>query len=173
MSPSAAWLIESLTKKHDRSCFDCGVPPLNEFIKKHARQQQEQRFNRTFVAVKPDDADKTIFGFYTLSAAEISLSRLPPDLYKKLPKHPVPVARIGRLAVDLSTKGKKLGAFLLRDALIRCADLSRTDLGLFAVIVDAKDESACSFYRHYGFIPFVDNRFCLFIPIKTILAQRP
>ncbi len=104
-------------------------------------------------------------GYYALSACGVSLSDLPPAITKKLPRYPVvPAVLLGRLATDRSYQGKGLGAVLLGDALMRTA---RAELGVFAVVVDAKDEAAQRFYQHYGFtlLPGDTRRLCL--PIAT------
>ena len=92
---------------------------------------------------------------------------LPEDKKKKLPKHPVPVARIGRLAVDNSTKGKGCGRLLVVDALRRIQGASM-QIGVYAVVVDAKNDSAKSFYEKFGFIPFQDESMSLFIPLASL-----
>lgn len=126
--------------------------------------------NRTFVAVRAGDSSKKVSGFYTLSAASITFDNLQPSDKKKLPRYPIPVARLGRLATDLSQRGHGLGGLLLKHALSRAAAVAQDDLGIFAVVVDAKDVRAAEFYQHYGFISFVDTPSGLYLPIKTILA---
>jgi predicted GNAT family N-acyltransferase len=91
----------------------------------------------------------------------------PPSIQKKLPKYPVPIVRIGRLAVDNSMQGKGVGASLLKDALQRCVMVSK-EVGIFAVVVEAKHEKAKRFYLKYGFSEFNDEPLNLFLPIKTI-----
>jgi GNAT superfamily N-acetyltransferase len=99
------------------------------------------------------DEDKNkVAGFYTLSAGSILLSDLPEDLTKRLPRYrSVPVARLGRFAVDLTYQGQKLGAALLWDVIERA---SRSELMVYALVVDAKDDKAQNFYLHFGFIEF-------------------
>jgi len=162
------WVIEPLGRDHERSSFDCGEPALSEFLKKLARQQQEKNVGRTFVAVLPGAT--RVLGFYTLSAGSIAAQSMPVDLRRKIPKYPVPVARLGRLAVDLSAEGRGLGSALLRDALLRAARIASTEMGIVAVVVDAKNEAAKTFYERYGFIPFPDRPLGLFMLIATILA---
>ena len=159
--------ILSLDGSFERSTFDCGVEELNDFLKTKARQNQDKGINRTFVAISEGDPKKTILGYYSISSGEVSLEVLPEHQRKRLPRHPVPVARIGRLACDLSTRGQRLGEFLLVDALKRVKTLS-TQIGIFAVVVDAKDEKAASFYKKYGFIPFEIQTSALFLPMKSI-----
>lgn len=155
-----------IDKKFDKASFDCGSLELNAFLQTRARQNQLQGFNRTFVAVLENDEAKKIVGFYSLGMGEINLSSLPDDLIKKLPKHPVPVARMGRLAVDLSFQGQGLGKLLLVDAMKRVQSASGA-IGVYALLVDAKDETAKGFYLKYGFIPLSDQSMTLFLPLSS------
>lgn len=156
-----------LDKSIDRSNFDCGISELNTFLKRQARQQQSKGFNRTFVLINDEDSPLKVLGFYSLSMGEINLDSLPEEKKKKLPKHPVPVARIGRLAVDNSAKGKGCGEMMLVDALRRVQRASM-QIGVYAIVGDAKDDSAKSFYEKFNFIPFQDESMSLFIPLALL-----
>lgn len=158
--------FHALDKSFNRDTFDCGAEELNNFLKAKARQNQKAGFNRTFLAVKSDDPDKKVLGFYSLSMGEIDLSNLPEALRKKLPKHPVPIARMGRLAVDKSTQGQGLGKLLLVDAMKRVQTASAS-VGVYALLVDAKDDQAKMFYKKYGFIKLVDEPMTLFLPLAS------
>lgn len=117
------------------------------------------------------DDGRTIAGYYSLSQFSVKLGELPSEIANRLPKYPVvPASLIGRLAVDKRFRGKGIGELLLMDALARCLAVSK-QVACAAVIVDAKDESAKSFYMKYGFmeLPETDNR--LFIPIQTVQAM--
>ena len=156
-----------LDKSFDRTTFDCGNIILNSYIATHARQAQSKGFNKTYVAIVAGDTNKVVLGYYAISMGQINLSALPEELTKSLPKHPVPVGRIGRLAVDISMQGQGLGKELLVNALSRIRDASES-IGAYAVVVDAKDNSAKRFYEKYGFIAFVNDPLSLFLPIKSI-----
>ena len=111
-----------------------------------------------------------IAGYYTLSQYAVQLDSLPVQLAKRLPKYPVvPATLLGRLAVSKAFRGQGHGATLLMDALYRSLRSSR-ELASAAVIVDAKDASAVSFYAKYGFLelPGIERR--LFLPMATIDA---
>jgi GNAT superfamily N-acetyltransferase len=172
MAPGAGapeWIIEALRRDHERSRFRCGELALDTFLQRLARQQQVKHVGKTFVAVS-FPGSKTVLGFYTLSAGSVQFRELPPGVQKRIPRYPVPVARLGRLAVDLSMRGKGLGAALLQDALLRVARVASTEMGILAVVVDAKSEEARRFYEHYGFVPLEDQRSKLAILTATILA---
>ncbi|HLC17143.1 MAG TPA: GNAT family N-acetyltransferase [Thermodesulfovibrionia bacterium] len=155
-----------LDKSFDRDSFDCGSVELNNFLKTKARQNQSAGANRTFVAVASGDNDKKVLGYYSLSMGEIELSSLPPDHLKKLPRHPVPVARMGRLAVDASTQGQGLGKLLLVHAMKQVQAASK-HIGVYALLVDSKDDSAKNFYLKYGFTSLVDDSMTLFLPLAS------
>jgi GNAT superfamily N-acetyltransferase len=162
---AAAWVIERLTDAHDRSGFCCGKPPLDEFLQKFAGQYDRRDFARTYVAVVPPDP--AVQGYYTLSGNSLDLSALPEAVRKKLPRHPVPVACLGRLAVAQAAQGTGLGKALLLDALRRCSQAA-TEVALYAVEVEAIDEEARNFYLKYGFTSLADDPLHLYLSMKTI-----
>lgn len=161
------WTVEPFAKEHERSTFLCGTPSLDDFIHLRVSQYEKRRLGRTFVAVPM--GQKRVIGYYTLAAGAVAFEHLPKDLSRKLPKHPVPVVLLGRLAVDRSAQGKRLGEGLLLDALQRALNLT-SSLGVHAVEVVAIDAAASAFYRKYGFTPLLDEPRHLFLPIATVEA---
>lgn len=158
--------IVPLEKGHDRSAFDCGNDELNRYLKQQARQDADKHVAVPFVLLEPGSA--VVRGFYTLSASIIPVEELPPDMMKKLPRYgQLPVTLLGRLAVDQTARRQGVGEFLLVDALRRCLEGSQ-HIGAMAVIVDAKDEQAESFYRHFDFLPFQLTPRRLFLPMRQI-----
>lgn len=164
-SGMADWHIERLERTHERSEFCCGKTPLDDFLRSLVSQYEKRNLGRTYVAVK--EGGKKVYGYYTLASSAVPFAKLPSKIARKLPRHPVPVALLARLAVDQAAQGQGLGAELLRDALRRCLELSST-LGLFAVEVHALDDEARCFYQKYGFLPLLDEELHLYLPIKTI-----
>lgn len=135
---------------HDRSRFLSGADALDRYFQVQVSQDIRRRVTACYVAVEA--ATGAVAGFYTLSASGVPLTDIPAELAKKLPRYPaVPAARVGRLAVDQRFRGKKLGAALLFNAIARAA---RSDVAVFALVVDAKDDEAEAFYRHHGFQNF-------------------
>jgi GNAT superfamily N-acetyltransferase len=161
----AEWRIELLSSEHDRSGFSCGRATLDQFLQQPAGQQAKRDFSRTYVAVLPPAS--RVLGCYSLSAGAFDLSILPEAERRKLPRHPVPVAHLGRLAVDQSAQGQGLGAFLLLDAPARCERLA-DEIGLHAIEVQAIDAAARSFYLKYGFEPLLDDVHHLYLPMKAV-----
>ncbi len=157
--------VQPLGPHHDRSGFSCGVEPLDNYLKRQARQDVRKRVAAVFVLI-PDSS--IIAGFYTLSQYSIDLGRIPQDIARTLPKYPiVPATLIGRLAVNAVFRGQGLGELLLMDALHRSLTLSQ-HVASAAVIVDAKDDPAMRFYRKYGFLELPNAKGRLFLPMATI-----
>jgi len=168
---SRKWAIERLAKYHDRSNFDCGVEALSDFLRERATQFDKRNLGRTFVAVGPDS--KIASGYYTLSSSAISFDVLPSADSRHLPSQiPIPVLRLGRLAVDKSTQGQGLGSFLLLDALWRGLRLAG-EIAMYAVEVDAIDETARRFYEHFGFTTLLDDQKHLYFPMTKVSKLFP
>lgn len=156
-----------LDKTFNRKNFDCGIVELNVFIQQEARQQQSKNLNKTFVLIDEESDPTRILAYYSLSMCEVSLSSISETIKVKLPKYPIPAARIGRLAVDKSAQRKGLGKLVLVDALLRIKKVSLS-IGVYAVVVDAKNDLAASFYKYFGFFAFNDKPDSLFLPIASI-----
>ncbi len=158
-------VIEPLAKTHNRETFACGEAALDSYIKQQAGQDQRRNVSRTYVAVQP--GERHVLGFYTISSGAIAFQSIPEQVRRKLPRYPIPVVHLGRLAVDKSARGQGLGAILLFDALKQAHKVSDV-LGVFAVEVRAKHERARSFYLKYGFQALSDDPFTLYLPLSVI-----
>jgi GNAT superfamily N-acetyltransferase len=148
---------------HDRSGFDCGVPALNEYLRRFAEQHRRRGVSAVFV-LTDSAAPSLILGYYTLSAAEVDASRLAEADRRSLPRFPVPCFRMGRLACRADRRGEGLGRLLVGAAVDRCLK-ARTQVAAYALIVDAKDARAKSFYEHYGFRSLLDRDVTLYLPL--------
>ncbi len=139
--------VEALDVSHDRAAFSSGSPALDRYLKLQASQDVRKDVTRCFVAVSASDG--TLAGYYTLSAFSIDFPEIPAEFAKKLPKYPiVPATLIGRLAVAGAFQGIGLGKALLFDAYRRVV---RSDIGAFAILVDAMDDTAAAFYKRQSF----------------------
>lgn len=145
--------------------FQCGEPRLDAYLQRYASQDVKRDIARVFVATPHHDTAK-VAGFYSLSAGSVSATDLPDAQRRKLPRYPVPVALLGRLAVDRRFQGQGLGAILLADACIKVAQASRV-LAVAGLIVDAKSEAAMAFYRHFGFTELPGTPGRLLLPSKA------
>ena len=159
------WQIEPLSRAHIREAFTCGKPSLDDFIRSRASQYEKRNLGRTYVAVKGEDLK--VLGYYTIASSALAFTELPPELARKLPKHPIPAILLGRLAVDQTVQGQRLGEKLLINALEKSLELSQF-LGVQAVEVDAIDAEAKRFYERYGFISLPAQDFHLYLTVDTI-----
>ena len=164
--------LELLTGSHERNLFDCGVEPLNTWLRQTALQHQGRGISRTFVAL-PADAEAahwaqhgvhagSILGFYALASALVLTGDVPAKLGKRFPRQ-IPVTRLGRLAVSVGMQGQGLGQLLLADAISR-ARAAAQSVGSAGLFVDAKNEDAARFYQRYGFAPAAVEPLKLFLP---------
>ncbi len=158
-------VIEPLNSTHDRAGFHCNEKALDNYIHKQAGQDVKRRISRIFVAGLPDNP-KEVLGYYSLSTLSIELSLLPEKLSRKLPRHPIPAALIGRLAVSKIAQGCGIGKMLQADAIKRTLFLS-DQIAIYAMVVDAIDNEAREFYEQYGFTRVCAGSSRLFIPLKS------
>ncbi len=158
-------VIEPLNNTHNRPAFACGIESLDNYLKKQAKQDIKRRISRVFIARSPESASR-IIGYYTLSTLSINLEQLPDNLACKLPKHPVPAALIGRLAVSQQAQGYGVGKMLLMDAIKRTMGVN-DEIAIYAMVVDAIDEQAEHFYQQYGFSSLSSDSRRLFLPLKS------
>jgi GNAT superfamily N-acetyltransferase len=156
-------VIEPLNSIHSRPDFQCGVTSLNSYLKKQAKQDVKRRISRVFVAITPK-LPATVVGYYTLSTLPIELNLLPEDAARKLPRHPIPAALIGRLAVSEQAQGYGVGKMLLVDAIKRTIGVS-DEIAIYAMVVDAIDEQAERFYQRFGFSSLSSKNRRLFLPL--------
>jgi GNAT superfamily N-acetyltransferase len=148
---------------HLAQVFDCGVPALNEWLQNYAWQNHNSGGARVYLSIDQDA--KHIAGYFCLSAASVDYLSAPARVAHGLAHHPIPVALIGRLGVDRRYRGRKLGRFLVLEALRRVLEVADT-LGVRAVIVVAKDDNAAEFYKRLGFEASADDPRLFFITLK-------
>ncbi len=133
--------------------FDCGIGALDRWLRGWARHNEAAGGSRTFVSVA--EGTDRVAGFYCLSASSIVRADAPGPLSRRM-RDPIPVALLGRLAVDRRDAGTGLGGSLLQDAVLRAIQASET-LGMRALIVNAKDDDVVPFYERFGFRRFPDG----------------
>ncbi len=159
-------VILPLGKSHDRKSFDCGEQSLNRYLHQYASQDIKRRINSVFVA-SPRETPQQVIGYYGLSACSLDANDLPKEQRRRLPRYPVPVVLLGRLAVAESHQGKGLGSILLADAQQRIVQASQL-MAVYAVVVDALDDRAAEFYQQFGFVPLPGQPSKLFLPISSV-----
>ena len=159
--PNTTPVIHTTAKQ--RKQFDCGIHPLNDFLRRHSNQNHLVGFGRTYVLV----IDEKIIGYYTVSMSNSVEFVSVKSESIEFPKYPIPVGLIGRLAVSKDNQKQGWGKWLLIDAVRRIYDAAQ-EVGAHAVLVDAKDESAENFYKQYGFSPFPSKPSSLYIPLDSV-----
>jgi ribosomal protein S18 acetylase RimI-like enzyme len=169
--------LEPLAGHHERKAFDCGVAPLDTWLKQTALQHQTKGISRTFVAIPAgeqivdvyrslgygDISSASILGFYALASAFVFIDNLPSEIAKRYPRQ-VPVTRLGRLAIRADMQGQGLGRLLLADAVNR-AESAAQAVGSAGLFVDAKDETSSRFYQSFGFRICDDQSLKLYLPM--------
>jgi ribosomal protein S18 acetylase RimI-like enzyme len=161
---SQAFRIEPLSSIHDRVSFSCGVEPLDRYLRELATQDIKRRVSNCFVAL---DDDGALAGYYTFAATSLPLTELSAEEARRLPRYALlPAGRIGRLAIDRRFQRRGLGGAMIMDAVVRAA---RAEPAIFALIVDAKDETAIAFYRNLQFQRFASQPKSMFLPLATAL----
>ena len=147
--------------------FGCGVSALDDYLEQQASQDVRGNVARVFVAVPR--GTYTIAGYDTLSSLSISLDEMREDLARRLPRYPeLPAALIGRLARDMRYRGQGVGEILLADAIRRVLGAG-SQIAIYAVVADAKDEDAVAFYESFGFRPQGSRPRRLFLSTATAL----
>lgn len=139
--------IRALREADERFAFRSGEPDLDRFFHRFAAQNQFKHYvGVTYVAADGGH----ILGFATVAPGHVEIEGLPAAARRTLPRYPLPVLRLARLAVDLRAQGQGLGAQVLRFVLqlgMRMAG----DFGCVGVVVDAK-RGAVKFYAKHGFL---------------------
>ena len=137
---------------------------LDDWLRQRALRN-ESRYSRSYVVC---DGDR-VAGFYCISAGAVERAMVPGKLRRNAPDS-VPVAVIGRLAVDRDYAGRGLGADLLADALRRIAGAA-TSIGIAAVLVQAKDERAKAWYlRQAEFKAFPEDGRVLWLQVRVVIG---
>ena len=128
-----------LATDHQLDDFACNVDSLNDWLKKRAYQNQLSGASRTYVVLE----GKRVVGYYCLASGALELNDAPPQVRRNMP-NPIPVAILGRLAIDKSFQGKGLGVALLQDAVVRTAQAGGI-LGIRGLLVQALSIDARAF----------------------------
>lgn len=146
--------------------FDCGQLDLNEWLRRHALMNQSAGMATVFVTT--DGETGNVVGYYALATGGVENAAAPTRVTKGVPRHPVPVILLTRLAVDSAAQGRRVGRALVLDALARVAAAAR-EIGVRALLIHAKDEEARAFYMHLAeFEPSPTDPLHLFLLMKDL-----
>lgn len=151
--------------KADRAAFSCGTASLDRWLATQARQRVASREAVTYLLID-DAAGSRIAGYFCLSAGEVRKEHAPAPIARHAPQ-PIPVIRMGRFAIDRRYQGAGWGASMLAEALLSAVHGGRL-IAARALLVDAIDERAASFYERFGFMPSPIHPLQLLYDLRTI-----
>lgn len=154
-----------LTAQHQLDDFVCGVDSLDEWLKKRAYANQINGASRTYVVAD----EQKVVGYYCLASGALELKNTPSSIRRNMPD-PVPVAILGRLAIDKTYQGKGMGVGLLQDAVIRTAKAAEI-VGIRGLLVYALSVEAKAFYEHHGFVVSPTQPMTLILSLKKLLQE--
>jgi len=162
-----------LSAAHDVDQFHCGKDQLDIFLKRYALKNQKLDSSQTYVTCPEAEANRVV-GYYSLAFGAALHQDAPPDVKQGMPRYPIPVMVLAKLAVDSGfrppAQHPRLGKALLKDALTRTVQAAQIG-GLRAMLVDAIDEESLGFYRRFGFVPSPTDPMQLFLPMASIRAS--
>ncbi|MEZ2333269.1 GNAT family N-acetyltransferase [Mesorhizobium sp. RCC_202] len=150
-----------LADSHELDLFQSGADSLDQWLRRRARANQVSGASRTYVIAE----STRVVGYYCLSSGALDLADAPGSIRRNMPD-PVPIAVLGRLAVDASWQGKGLGVALLQDAVLRTSQAAAI-LGIRGLLVHAISEEAKAFYEHYSFQDSPKNPMTLVLSLKV------
>jgi GNAT superfamily N-acetyltransferase len=152
----------------DTSSFRSGEPQIDDWLATRALRAEAARTARTYVVT--DRGTGAIAGYYCLSAYSVARGDIGGGRMRRNAPDPVPAILLGRLGVDRSYQGHRLGAALLKDALLRTVGVADI-VGARALLVHAISDTVATFYGHYGFQPLPSNTRTPFLPLKQLSSR--
>ncbi len=155
-----------LATRHQLGDFSCGVASLDDWLKRRARPNQVSGASRTYVVTEGG----AVVGYYCLASGALALNEAPPAMRRNMPD-PLPIAVLGRLAVDRSYQGRGLGVALLQDAVLRTLQAGDI-LGIRGLLVHALSAEAQAFYQHHGFVSSPTQPMTLILSLKRSSTMR-
>ena len=135
---------EPLAEHHEIESFDCGVPALDDWLKRRARANEVSGASRTYAL---GDGDQVV-GYYALASSAVAPAAAPGRFRRNMPD-PIPVVVLARLAVARSHQGRGLGRALFQDAARRVVHAAEA-IGIRGMLVHALGEEAKAFYLSLG-----------------------
>ena len=151
-----------LAAEHELEEFTSDVPPLDDWLKRRARQNEASGASRTYVIAE----GRRVVGYFSLAAGSVLQKEATGRVRRNMPD-PVPVALLGRLAIDRQWQGRGLGAAMLRDAVLRVVGAAET-IGVRALLVHAISDEAKAFYERWGFRASATDPMTLMITIEEV-----
>jgi GNAT superfamily N-acetyltransferase len=151
---------EPIKTSHLIESFACGIPVLDEWLKRRALKNEVSGASRTFVVCH----EGQVIGYYALATGSGAHRDAPKKIRRNMPD-PIPVMVLGRLAVDQQWHHAGIGRSLLKDALLRSLSVSQ-HAGIKALLVHALTEDAKTFYVRNGFLGSPLDRMTLVVSLQ-------
>ena len=158
---------EPLGDHHDLAPFNCGVASLDDWLKRRARANQASGASRTFVVCH----GARVVGYYALATGAVAVASSPGRFRRNMPE-PIPVVILGRLAIDVSHRGRGLGKALFRDGALRILNAADA-IGIRGILVHAISDEAKKFYVALGFEPSPLDAMTLMMTLADIRTSLP
>lgn len=152
-----------LTAAHSLTAFNSGVATLDDWLRRHALANQFSGASRIYVVAT---SGNRVVGYYALASGALAHTDAPGRIKRNMPD-PIPIALLGRLAVDRSTQGTGLGVAMLQDAVLRVQQAASI-MGIRGILVHAISDEARAFYEHHGFIPSATNPLMLILSVAAV-----
>ena len=109
---------------------------------------------------------RTDFMLEALASGAVRQPEAPGRFRRNMPD-PIPVAVLGRLAIDQSHQGRGIGRALVRDAGMRLVNAAEI-LGIRGLLVHAISEDARAFYEAVGFLPSPSDPMMLMVGLHDL-----
>jgi GNAT superfamily N-acetyltransferase len=159
--------VERLRPDHNVAQFMSGRAELDDWLRRYALDSDRRDLARTFVVCR---RSSRVVGYYSLTMGSVRVAKAPAKLVRGLPRYPIGMVLLARLAVDATEQEGGLGAQLLADALVRSVGAGESAAARL-VVVDALDDKAATFCLKYGFLPAPDNPHRLHRRLKDVRAS--
>jgi len=153
---------EPLAETHDLNDFFSGASSLDDWLKRRARPNQVSGASRTFILAE----ERRVIGYYALASGAVTVADSTGRFRRNMPD-PIPVAVLGRLAIDRSQQGRGLGRALFRDCALRVVHAADA-IGIRGILVHAISEQAKAFYLALGFDPSPSEPMTLMVTLADI-----
>ena len=155
-----------LTAKHVLTAFDSGVASLDDWLRRRALANQVSGASRIYVVASPENR---VLGYYALASGALAHAEAPGRIKRNMPD-PIPMAVLGRLAIDRSMHWRGLGVALLQDAVLRVRQAASI-MGIRGILVHAISDEARAFYEHHGFISSGTNPLTLILSVADRVPE--
>jgi GNAT superfamily N-acetyltransferase len=156
-----------LADHHDLADFNSGEPQLDDWLRRRARANQASGASRTYVVCE----NQSVVAYYALASGAVKTAEAPGRIRRNMPE-PIPVAVLGRLAIDQAYQGRGLGRALVRDAGLRLLNAAEI-MGIRGVLVHAISQDARAFYEAVGFLPSPLDPMVLMIGMSDLESALP